>query len=168
MCTSHRSNSLYKKWSWCHMRAPKSLPPLTACFLTNCSKTWRENISHKPEMFTRQKVHSLSFKTHHLPLYLSVSAGSKGLQLRRSTAAFSQPLKNMDPAVFLQKRYADKCTKNDPAGEVFLWRDICTLLETLGVVVATARLKKHSQVQKNQLISWFHWERIPLSVYEPL
>jgi hypothetical protein len=64
-------------------------------------------------MFTRQKVHSLSFKTHHLPLYLSVSAGSKGLQLRRSTAASSQPLKNMDPALFLQKRYADKCTKNE-------------------------------------------------------
>jgi hypothetical protein len=110
-------------------------------------------------MFTRQKVHSLSFKTHHLPLYLSVSAGSKGLQLRRSTAASSQPLKNMDPALFLQKRYADECTKNDPAGEVFLC--LCTLLETLRVVVATARLKKHSQVQKNQLISWFHWERIP-------
>jgi len=67
-------------------------------------------------MFTRRKVHSLSFKTCHLPLYLSVSAGSKVLQLRRSTAASSQPLKNMDPGHFLQKRYADECTKNDPAG----------------------------------------------------
>jgi hypothetical protein len=67
-------------------------------------------------MFTRQKVHSLSFETCHLPLYLSVSAGSKGLQLRRSTAASSEPLKNMDPGLFLQKRYAEECTKNYPAG----------------------------------------------------
>jgi len=71
------------------------------------------------------------------------------LQLRRSTAASSQPLKNMDPALFLQKRYADECTKNDPAGGGLSLKDICTLLETLRVIVATARLKKHSQVRKN-------------------
>jgi hypothetical protein len=63
----------------------------------------------------------------------------------------------MDPGFFLRKRYAEECTKNDPAGGGLSLKGYLHLArETLRVIVATARLQKHSQVQKNQLISQFH------------
>jgi hypothetical protein len=108
-------------------------------------------------MFTRQKVHSLYLKTCHLPLYLSVSAGSKGLQLRRSAAASSQPLKNMDPGFFLQKRYAEECTKIDPAWGGLSLKGYLHLARDPESHCGNSKIKKkYSQVQKNQLISWFH------------